>query len=298
MCTKMDQEFEEAPEQKLHNEDEQGGLGLGLNQDQSEDEFPELQSQGGHEQGLDQGLEIQGRDLGQELEIQGQEQGQHKIQGQEQGQHKIKGKGRLFGREKPVHSALGGGASADLILWRNKQVSAALLAGSTVIWLLFEWIGYHLIPFICHFLILALATLFLWSNLSFYVHKSPLNLPVIELPQDLCTAVALLLCDRCNQAITMLWEVTSGKDLKKFLTAIFALWIVSIVGSWFDLLTIIYIINVLILTMPSLYEKNEDRVDSYALKAKARLKRQYSKLDEKVLQKLPKVPFISDNKQQ
>ncbi|KAG6401340.1 hypothetical protein SASPL_138193 [Salvia splendens] len=177
-------------------------------------------------------------------------------------------------------------------------MSASLLASSTVIWLLFEWIGYHLIPFICHFLILALATLFLWSNLSFYVHKSPLNLPVIELPQDFCTAVALLLCDRCNQAITMLWQVTSGKDLKNFLTAIFALWVVSIVGSWFDFLTIIYIINVLILTMPPLYEKHEDQVDSYALKAKARLQRQYSKLDENVLQKLPKVPFISDNKQQ
>lgn len=54
---------------------------------------------------------------------------------------------------------------------------------------------------------------------------------------------------------------------------------------------------VVVLTMPPLYEKHEDQVDSYALKAKARLKRQYSKLDEKVLQKLPKVPFISDNKQ-
>ncbi|KAH6765759.1 hypothetical protein C2S52_016742 [Perilla frutescens var. hirtella] len=205
--------------------------------------------------------------------------------------------GHLFGRQKPVHSALGGGKPADVILWRNKQMSAALLAGSTVIWLLFEWIGYHLIPFMCHFLILSLATLFLWSNLSFYVHKSPLNLPQIELPEDLCMGFALLLRDRCNQAIGMLWEVASGKDLKRFLTAIFALWVVSIVGSWFDFLTIVYIIFVAILTMPPLYEKHEDQVDSYALKAKAKLKRQYSKLDEKLLQKLPKVPFISDNKQ-
>lgn len=219
------------------------------------------------------------------------------VQGRGLGQGEGQGRGHLFGRQKPVHSALGGGKPADVILWRNKQMSAALLAASTVIWLLFEWIGYHLIPFICHFLILSLATLFLWSNLSFYVHKSPLNLPEVQLPEDLCMTVAFLLRDRCNQAIGILWEVASGKDLKRFLMAIFSLWVISIVGSWFDFLTIVYIIFVMILTMPPLYEKHEDQVDSYALKAKAKLKRQYTKLDERVLKKLPKVPFITDNKQ-
>lgn len=90
----MDQEFEESSEQKIHNEDEQQGLGLAQNQEgQSQEEFPEFQSQG-----QDQGLETQDRALAQGLEDHGQEQGQ--------GQ----GKGCLFGREKPVHSALGGGA--------------------------------------------------------------------------------------------------------------------------------------------------------------------------------------------
>ncbi|KAL7124651.1 hypothetical protein ABFS83_14G063000 [Erythranthe nasuta] len=107
----------------------------------------------------------------------------------------------LFGRQNPVHTALGGGKPADVILWRNKQISAALLAGSTVIWLLFEWIGYYLVPFICHSLILSLATLFLWSNLSSFVNKSPINFPEIELPEDLCMNAALLLTERFNKAI-------------------------------------------------------------------------------------------------
>ncbi|CAA0842407.1 Reticulon-like protein B6 [Striga hermonthica] len=227
----------------------------------------------------------------------------------------------LFGRRKPVHSALGGGKSADVILWRNKQISAALLAGSTVIWLLFEWVGYRPVPFICHSLIFSLASLFLWSNLSFFMNKSPISFPEIVLSEDICKNAALLLIERCNKAIGFLWGVASGKDIKKFLTvnslyfekkwalvkygnliviilqAIFALWFVSIFGSWFDFLTIVYIMFVMILTMPSVYEKHEDQVDNYALKAKAQLKKQYSQLDEKVLQKLPKVPFITDNKQ-
>ncbi|KAL3649223.1 hypothetical protein CASFOL_005626 [Castilleja foliolosa] len=203
----------------------------------------------------------------------------------------------LFGRQKPVHSALGGGKPADVILWRNKQISAALLAGSTVIWLLFEWIGYRLIPFICHSLIFSLASLFLWSNLSFFVNKSPINFPEISLPEDICKIIALTLTDRCNKAIHFFWAIASGKDVKKFLSTVLGLWIISVVGSWFDFLTIVYMMFVVILTMPSLYEKHEDQVDNYAQKAKAKLKRQYSQLDEKVLQKLPKVPFITDNKQ-
>lgn len=54
---------------------------------------------------------------------------------------------------------------------------------------------------------------------------------------------------------------------------------------------------VMLLTMPLLYEKHEDQVDSCARTATAKLKRQYSKLDEKVLQKLPKVRFVADSKQ-
>lgn len=45
----------------------------------------------------------------------------------------------------------------------------------------------------------------------------------------------------------------------------------------------------MILTLPMLYEKHEDQVDAYAQKAKVQLKRQYSVLDEKVLQKLPNI---------
>lgn len=54
----------------------------------------------------------------------------------------------------------------------------------------------------------------------------------------------------------------------------------------------------MMLTVPCFYEKHEDQVDTYAQKAKKELKRQYSHLDEKVLQKLPKVPFVKDSKQQ
>lgn len=62
-------------------------------------------------------------------------------------------------------------SAADIILWRNKPISGGIVAGATIIWLLFEWIGYHLLAFICHFLILSLTVCFIWSNASSFVGR-------------------------------------------------------------------------------------------------------------------------------
>ncbi|KAJ4719264.1 Reticulon-like protein [Melia azedarach] len=194
---------------------------------------------------------------------------------------------RLLGREKPIHHVLGGGKSADIILWKNKNISAGIFAGGTVIWLLFECIGYHLITFISHSIILTLSVLFLWSNLAAFNDMSPPQFPEIKIPQDLFVKVAMWLRNQFNWAAQAFRDVVSKQDLKKFLSATFVLWVISVVGSWFTLLTLLYLVFVMFLTLPMLYEKHEDHVDNIAEKAFFELKKQYSVLDETVLQKLP-----------
>ncbi|KAK4376152.1 hypothetical protein RND71_006829 [Anisodus tanguticus] len=202
----------------------------------------------------------------------------------------------LFDRHKPLHTALFGGKFADILLWRNKQISGGMLAGATVIWFLFECIGYHLLTLICHSLIVSLAFLFFWSNLSFFVNKSFIELPKIEFPEELWMQLALLLRDQFTCAFGIFREVASGNDLKKFLYAIFGLWIISTVGRWFNFLTLVYLIFAMLLTVPFFYEKYEDKVDAYGEMAIKELRKQYSQVDEKVLQKLP-IPFLKDSKQ-
>ncbi|KAI3993737.1 hypothetical protein MKX01_002750 [Papaver californicum] len=197
-------------------------------------------------------------------------------------------KSRLFGRQKPVHHVLGGGRSADIILWRDKQTSASIFGGVTVIWLLFEWIGYHLLTFVCHALILSLAVLFLWSNLGSFVNKAPPKFPEILLPEELVVRAALSLRFEINRAFAIFREVSSGKNLKHFLMVIAALWVISVVGSWFNFLTLFYLVYLMMHTLPVLYEKHEDKVDTFAEKALVELNKQYAVFDEKVLQKLPK----------
>uniref|UniRef100_A0A0E0JNQ1 Reticulon-like protein n=1 Tax=Oryza punctata TaxID=4537 RepID=A0A0E0JNQ1_ORYPU len=198
---------------------------------------------------------------------------------------------RLFGRERPVHAVLGGGKPADLVLWRNKKISGGVLAGATAIWLLFEIMEYHLLTLVCHCLILSLAVLFLWSNASTFIHKSPPNIPEVKIPEDLTVNIALSLRYEINRGLATLREIGHGRDLKKFLIVIAGLWILSVLGSSCNFLTLFYIVFVALYTVPVLYEKYEDKIDAFGEKAEIELKKYYALFEEKCLSKIPKGPL-------
>ncbi|KAL1809438.1 hypothetical protein DCAR_0728975 [Daucus carota subsp. sativus] len=195
---------------------------------------------------------------------------------------------RLFGREKPVHKVLGGGKPADVFLWRNKKISASVLGGATAVYAFFELLEYHLITLVCHISILALAIMFLWSNVSTFINKSPPRIPEVQLPEDLFLQIAAELRIEINRALAMLRNVASGREIKSFLVIIAGLWVLSIVGSWCNFLTLFYMTFVLLHTVPVLYEKYEDKIDPLAEKAMIEIKKQYAVFDAKVLSKIPR----------
>lgn len=198
---------------------------------------------------------------------------------------------RLFGRQQPLHKVLGGGKPADVLLWRNKKISASALCVATVIWFLFELLEYHLLTLLCHILIFTLSVLFLWSNASTFINKSPPRIPDVHIPDNALMEFISVLRFEINRALSVLRDIASGKELKKFLAVIAGLWVVSVVGSWFNFLTLVYLLFVLLHTVPVLYEKYEDHVDAFAEKASIELKRQYAVADEKFLSKIPRGPL-------
>ncbi|KAM0015560.1 hypothetical protein Hdeb2414_s0032g00712121 [Helianthus debilis subsp. tardiflorus] len=195
---------------------------------------------------------------------------------------------RLFGREKPVHNVFGGGKPADLLLWKDKKVSGGILGGATVIWFLFEVLEYHLLTLVCHSLILTLAILFLWSNASTFIHKSPPKIPEVLIPEKPVTEIVSSLRIEINRGLAALHDIASGKDLKKFLSVIAGLWFVSIISNCYNFLTLVYISLVLLFSVPVIYDKFEDKIDPLAEKAWIEIKKQYAVLDEKVLSKIPR----------
>ncbi|OVA18926.1 Reticulon [Macleaya cordata] len=203
---------------------------------------------------------------------------------------------RMFGREKPVHKVFGGGKPADVLLWRNKKISGGVLGGATAIWVLFELLEYHFLTLICHCLILSLAILFLWANATTFINKSPPHIPNVHLPEQQVHQIAEALRIEINRALSVLRDIASGRDLKKFLAVIAGLWVLSIVGSWCNFLTLFYIAFVLLHTVPVLYEKYEDQVDSFAEKAMREIKKQYVVFDAKVLSRIPRGPLKDKKK--
>ena len=62
-------------------------------------------------------------------------------------------------------------SAADVLLWKDKKTSAAVVGGATILWVLFEVVEYHLLTLVSHVLIVALTILFLWANATVFINK-------------------------------------------------------------------------------------------------------------------------------
>ncbi|KAJ8490789.1 hypothetical protein OPV22_012510 [Ensete ventricosum] len=189
-------------------------------------------------------------------------------------------------RRRPLHDRLGGGKVADVLLWRNKHLSAAIVAGATFVWFLFEVVEYHFLALMCHISIAAMLVLFIWSNLEALVHRDARRMPELVLSEEAIRGLAFFF----HAKLSRLTSIADGKDLKLFLSAIASLWVVSVIGSYCSSLTLAYLGLLCLLALPALYERYEDEVDHLAMRGSEDLKRFYQKLDSRILGKIPRGP--------
>ncbi|KAH9566120.1 hypothetical protein CY35_04G113400 [Sphagnum magellanicum] len=197
---------------------------------------------------------------------------------------------RLFGRKQPVHQVLGGGTTADVLLWRKKHLSIGLLVGATLAWILLEKTGYTVLSIVSNVTLFLVVILFVWSNVAALLNRAPPPLPELSLSEDFVLSTASSVRLELNKALAIAHDVALGKDFKLFLKVIAVLWIVSTVASWFNLLTLIYICIVLALIVPFIYDKYEDVIDHHANRISEQAQAHYKKLDENVFSKIPKAP--------
>ncbi|CAK9875213.1 unnamed protein product [Sphagnum jensenii] len=197
---------------------------------------------------------------------------------------------RLFGRKQPVRQVLGGGTTADVLLWRKKHLSVSLFVGATLAWILLEKTGYTVLSIVSNVTLFLVVILFVWSNVAALLNRAPPPLPELSLSEDFVLSTASSVRLELNKALAIAHDVALGKDFKLFLKVIAVLWIVSTVASWFNLLTLIYICIVLALTLPFIYDKYEDVIDHHANRISEQAQAHYKKLDENVFSKIPKAP--------
>ncbi|KAK6127680.1 hypothetical protein DH2020_038596 [Rehmannia glutinosa] len=203
---------------------------------------------------------------------------------------------RLFGRQRPIHAALGGGKVADVVLWRDSRVSAAILIGIAAIWFLFEVVEYNLVTLLCHLIITTMLVIFIWSSGAEFFNWNPPNIRRIILQDSTSRDVASSLHRKCNQILSNFLYVASGHDPKVFLLTIVSLWVISVIGSSISSLNLLFFGLLCLETLPFIYEKYEDEVDHLAYKLNRRMKKMYNKLIEAdILRKIPRGPIKDKN---
>ncbi|KAL3849067.1 hypothetical protein ACJIZ3_010949 [Penstemon smallii] len=194
---------------------------------------------------------------------------------------------KLFGREKPIHHILGGGKSADVLLWRNKKISASVLTGATITWIVFEWLNYNFLTILSFVLVIGLLAQFAWKNVSKILNRSPSKVPRFVLPEELFANIGKLIGTEVNRGLRYLQDVACGGNFKQFLVVIASLWVAAIIGSWCNFLTVIYIGFVAAHTLPILYERYDEQIDGFVYNVLGQLQHNYRKLDSRVLSRIP-----------
>lgn len=195
---------------------------------------------------------------------------------------------RLFNRQRTVHQILGGGLVADVMLWRQKNLTVGILLVTLAAWVVFELSGYTLLSLVSSVFLLLVSILFLWAKSAAILNRPAPPLPNLYLSEEIVNEVAAFIRTRMNTLLQVSQDIALGKDSRMFFKVAAYLWLISVVGGLTDFLTLGYISLVIVLTVPALYERYEDYIDRYVMMGYRKLQLLYMKLDEECISKVQK----------
>ncbi|XP_039025492.1 reticulon-like protein B9 [Hibiscus syriacus] len=202
---------------------------------------------------------------------------------------------KLFARHRPMDAILGGGKVADVFLWRNTEVSAALLMGVTTIWFLFEVVEYNFVTLLGQICITTVLVLFICSISADYFGWSRPKIPELLSNENNLNEVVPVFRWRFNQFINKFFHVAGGNDPLNFFllspSVIVSLYIISVIGPYFDFVNLLFIGFVSMETLPYLYSRYENEVDYHVGKMMRKVSKMYKRFNSRVLNKIPRAPW-------
>lgn len=109
-------------------------------------------------------------------------------------------------------------AVADVLLWRDRNLSAGMLAGATAVWFLFDVAEYNFVTLLCHAALLGMLLLFLWSVTAPLLGRAPPRVPEVIVSEHAFREAAMAVHRKLERSVAVLYDIACGKDLKKFLS--------------------------------------------------------------------------------
>ncbi|XP_065047073.1 reticulon-like protein B11 isoform X1 [Musa acuminata AAA Group] len=197
---------------------------------------------------------------------------------------------------RSVHHALGGGAVADVLLWRHRNAAVLMAVGATTVWFLFERAGYSFLSVFANAILLLVLILFFWAKSALLLNRPLPPLPNLEISDEVVGKAADRARVWINRVLAIGHDITIRRDRKVFLQVlllhfircsrlglnvacltclydlvipmlyliskvILVLWFIAYIGRLFNFLTLVYIGVLLSSTLPALYDKYQDHVD-------------------------------------
>ncbi|CAL9195020.1 unnamed protein product [Musa hybrid cultivar] len=162
---------------------------------------------------------------------------------------------------RSVHHALGGGAVADVLLWRHRNAAVLMAVGATTVWFLFERAGYSFLSVFANAILLLVLILFFWAKSALLLNRPLPPLPNLEISDEVVGKAADRARVWINRVLAIGHDITIRRDRKVFLQVILVLWFIAYIGRLFNFLTLVYIGVLLPITLPALYDKYQDHVD-------------------------------------
>ncbi|XP_041023570.1 reticulon-like protein B12 isoform X2 [Juglans microcarpa x Juglans regia] len=178
--------------------------------------------------------------------------------------------------------------SADVILWKRKDVTLSILLVTLAAWVVFEKSGYTLLSLVSSVFLLLIIILFLWAKAASILNRPAPPLPDLHLSEEMVNEVANFIRLHVNNLLSVSQDIALGKDSRLFFKVAAYLWLIYFVGGLTDFLTLGYTSLVIILTIPALYEKFEDHIDKYGIVSCRKLQQLYVKLDQDYIRRVQK----------
>ncbi|XP_047058958.1 reticulon-like protein B9 isoform X1 [Lolium rigidum] len=197
---------------------------------------------------------------------------------------------RPYHRHKSIHRLLGGGKAADVLLWKDRNLSAGVLAGATLIWFLFDVVEYNIVPLLCQIAIFTMLVIFIASNAAPLFDIDPPRIPQVVISEHTFREMALSIRYKLTNVVSLLYDIACGKDLKKFLLVVGSLLALSVIGGSCSFTSLLYLGFLCALTLPVLYQRYEPEVDHLVARGGEDIKKFYEKIDANLLNKIPRGP--------
>ncbi|KAI4356580.1 hypothetical protein L6164_000595 [Bauhinia variegata] len=193
---------------------------------------------------------------------------------------------RLFNRQRTLHDILGAGLVADVVLWRQKNLTVGILLITLAAWVVFERSGYTLLSLVSNVLLLLIVILFLWAKSAAILNRPAPPLPELHMSEEMVNEMGNFIRTRVNDLFSVSQDIALGKDSRLFLKVTVYIWLISVVGGLTDFLTLAYTSLFIVLTVPAIYERYEDYIDRYVMGGYRTLCKLYVKINEEYVSRV------------